>query len=583
MFGFQKEREKMNKGYDVADWLNDGGTMEQLDAEPVMDIFDDEDDDLTGCVGTKKTQADMMIDIIERYGIHIFLDELNEICVSIPINGHKEVWLLESKEFADWAQSVFYRENKRPIKTEGFKQVISILSAKAKFENRKDIHLFNRVAEYDNAIWYDLSNETWQAVKVTCEGWRVVDNPPTLFKRFRHQKPQVLPQAEGDIQRIFKYINLKENSMLFQCWLVSCFIPEFPHTISVFYGEKGAAKSTTCTLLKRLIDPSALDTLGLSRDQRTLVVNLSQHWYLPFDNVSSIDTNTSDMLCRAITGGGIQQRKMCTNAEDFIFTFQRCISLNGINNVVNRADLLDRSLLFELERVSETDRKELKEIYNSFEKDRAFILGGIFNTLVKAKNLYNSVKLDKLPRMADFARWGYAIGEALGGCGKQFLEEYAKNQTIRDYEAIDADVVATLIVAFMEKRNSWVGMMSELLVELQELAPSYGINAKAKEMPTRPNLLSRRINTVKSNLCAVGITYTKESKNKGTYIFLKNNNLSPLPPYGVDCLEIVGLSNGDNNGDVKQVNSSPPYRVSLFNGDNGDDGDNGDEFDNVEF
>ena len=35
--------------------------------------------------------------------------------------------------------------------------------------------------------------------------------------------------------------------------------------------------------------------------------------------------------------------------------------------------------------------------------------------------IFDSVELERLPRMADFAKWGYAIGEALGGHGNQFL------------------------------------------------------------------------------------------------------------------------------------------------------------------
>ena len=67
-------------------------------------------------------------------------------------------------------------------------------------------------------------------------------------------------------------------------------------------------------------------------------------------------------------GGGIQQRKLCTNAEDYIFTFQRCISVNGIDNVAKRPDLLDRSLLIELRRIPESERKELGEIQENFKK-----------------------------------------------------------------------------------------------------------------------------------------------------------------------------------------------------------------------
>jgi hypothetical protein len=122
---------------------------------------------------------------------------------------------------------------------------------------------------------------------------------------------------------------------------VSCFVPNIPHTIIIIHGEKGAAKSTVSAMTKSLIDPSALDTLTLTNDHRSLVVSLQQHWYLPFDNVSYISEDMSDMLCRASTGGAIQQRKLNTNAEDTLFIFRKCIAFNGIHNVATYVPVAD--------------------------------------------------------------------------------------------------------------------------------------------------------------------------------------------------------------------------------------------------
>lgn len=350
----------------------------------------------------------------------------------------------------------------------------------------------------------------------------------------------------------------------------------------IIYGEKGAAKSTACVLLKQLIDPSATDTLTLQNDTRTLVVNLQQHFFLPFDNVSVINGETSDMLCRAITGGSVHQRRLCTNAEDYIFTFMRCLAINGINNVANRSDLLDRSLLFELERVSEGERKELAEVYRDFEADRPIILGGIFDTLSAAMERFPAVKLDKLPRMADFCRWGYAVAEVLGGRGEQFLREYTANYERQNIEAIEADSVATLIIAFMTNREQWYGRVSGLFVQLVNMAQERGISKNSKSLPSQPNVLSRRLNGIKSNLKAVGITFAKESKSDGAYITLKNENLSPLPSYHVDSAQIMGFKHGDAPGDVSDPAILPPPNIPIKPKGNGDDGDNGDNSDNPE-
>ena len=52
------------------------------------------------------------------------------------------------------------------------------------------------------------------------------------------------------------------------------------------------------------------------------------------------------------------------------------------------------------------------------------ILGGIFDVLAKALEIIPTVTLPKVPRMAGFAKWGYAIAEALNTAGEEFLINY---------------------------------------------------------------------------------------------------------------------------------------------------------------
>ena len=59
--------------------------------------------------------------------------------------------------------------------------------------NRKKYELYNRVAKHKGAIWYDLCDEQWRAIKITNKGYKIVKNPPILFRRYSHQSPQVEP------------------------------------------------------------------------------------------------------------------------------------------------------------------------------------------------------------------------------------------------------------------------------------------------------------------------------------------------------------------------------------------------------
>ena len=580
---------------DIADLLAAGFKVEDIEGLPNLEeekTSKASNEDVS-YAGDKRQSSEVLIEIIKNQDVKLFLNENNEPFAEIAIDGHKELYALDSNEFRLWTQKAYHDNTRKAIRKDGVTQVTEILAAETRFGASSEIcRLSNRVGLLGTDFWYDLTNRKWSAVKITSSGWSIVSDVPRVFTRYRHQLEQVKPISGGDIRSIFKYVNMSEEfQLLFLCWLVSCFVPDIPHPMPIFTGEKGAAKSTACVLTKRIIDPSVLETLTLSKDERSLVVNLQQHYYLPFDNVSAISNDVSDTLCRAITGGAVQQRKLHTNGEDYIFTFKRCLAINGISNVANRSDLLDRSIIFELERVPEDKRRELNEVYAEFEADRPYILGAVFDTLSKAMKIYPTVKLSRMTRMADFCRWGYAIAEVIGGDGDKFLDEYKANQALENTEAINSDTVAYLVVELMRNCGTWRGRMSELLTKLQEEAEKHGINPKSKNLPQAPNNLSRRIKSVRSNLEAVGIVFDISNRySDGTYINIKNQNFAPLPPYTVKIGDILGKSNGDKNGDNtgdgdKKLPYEPtvPSAKTVEQAENGDDGGNGDNYEDIEF
>ena len=91
--------------------------------------------------------------------------------------------------------------------------------------------------------------------------------------------------------------------------------------------------------------------------------------------------------------GNLQPYKTIVSDEDddIIYSFQRSIGLNGINQVVQKADLLDRSILLGLERIEKHRRRTEKEFWASFEKEKPYILGAIFDTVVGALLEYPSM------------------------------------------------------------------------------------------------------------------------------------------------------------------------------------------------
>ncbi len=453
----------------------------------------------------KKSQADILTEIIEGLNIDLFHDETMQSYGSIFINDHFETWALTSKQFKIFCKQAYFLQTGKNIKMEIVKQVVELLEARATFDGEK-IELQNRVAESEGAFILDLADKNWRAVKTTSKGWDIIE-APTLFKRYSHQEGNVEPIGGGDINRIFNYINLKqEQKLLYLVYLISLFVPKIPHPILLTSGEKGSGKTSFFRIIKKIIDPSIIETTSFPKQENELIQKLQHHYFIGFDNISFISNSTSDILCRAVTDLGFSKRTLYENDDDFIYKMRRCIGLNGINVVASQDDLLDRCVMLELKRIDPEHRQEEAELWREFESDRPHILGAIFDILSKGMAIYPSVKLGELYRLADFTRWGYAIAEAIEqGQGQEFLKAYSENIDRQNEELINSNPVAQTVVEFMKDKNSFMGTPSTLFAELETTGYRLHLDIKGKSFPKSPDGLSKTLKRIKSNLFSAGI------------------------------------------------------------------------------
>jgi hypothetical protein len=125
------------------------------------------------------------------------------------------------------------------------------------------------------------------------------------------------------------------------------------------------------------------------------------------------------------------------------------------------------------------ERKTENDFWQAFSAVKLDILGGIIETVSKAMMIKPRLKLPILPRMADFAVWGYAIAEALGYKGQE-LDAYYANIEAQNREVISGNVIGKVVLKFMANRNEWQGTASELLAELEIVAGSLKISNKIR-------------------------------------------------------------------------------------------------------
>ena len=89
----------------------------------------------------------------------------------------------------------------------------------------------------------------------TQQGWNIIHDSAVLFIRF-NQRSQLDPSRNYPEDIFDKFLNLmyisdRGHRLLTKVWIISLLVPDFPHPISITFGEKGGSKSTFCRFVKR--------------------------------------------------------------------------------------------------------------------------------------------------------------------------------------------------------------------------------------------------------------------------------------------------------------------------------------------
>jgi hypothetical protein len=83
---------------------------------------------------------------------------------------------------------------------------------------------------------------------------------------------------------------------------------------------------------------------------------------LALDNMSHLPDWASDSLCRITTGAGFATREMYSDTEETLFNVICPVIINGIDEVMTRGDLIDRTVVVELAQIPEDEPAPRKGI-----------------------------------------------------------------------------------------------------------------------------------------------------------------------------------------------------------------------------
>ena len=425
------------------------------------------------------------------------------VILDLEINGHRETWPIRGKGFRRWLARRYFEATDGAPSSEALQSALNVIEARAHFDApQMDVHI--RVAGHDGKLYLDLADDAWRAVEIDEAGWRIVDEPPVRFRRAAGMRPLPAPVTGGSVETLRAFLNVGGDNdfVLVVAWALAVLRDKGPYPVIVLSGEQGSAKSTFCAILRALLDPNTAPLRALPREDRDLFIAATNGHVLTFDNVSGLPGWISDTLCRLATGGGFAVRQLYTDQDEVLFDATRPVVLNGIEDFVTRPDLADRAIFLNLEPIPEERRRPEKELWAAFDKARPQILGALLAAVSLGLRRLTETRLERLPRMADFALWATACESALWPEGT-FWRAYAGNRDEAVDSVIEADPVASAVRSLMAIRTEWTGTASDLLGALSEEVGE--TMRRAKTWPATARALSGRMRRAATFLRKVGI------------------------------------------------------------------------------
>ena len=382
-------------------------------------------------------------------------------------------------------------------------------------------NLTSRIAlSKKNWLCYDLDASQGLAYKISADGYEDIQTPSMVFRQSATYAPQVKPDEDTEAEElpelVKKHFRLQteEDNFLFSIYLVTAFLKPLVNVpLLILQGEKGSSKSSVLRRIEQIVDPKTTDIMGAPRNNSDLEIRLNNNYFTTLDNLSFLSKKTSDLLARAITGGSTYRRKLYTDTNEIVLNLGSVIALNGIGLVATEADLLDRAIVFKLRRIPESEIKTERELKESFEGDLPKFIGAIFLCISEVLADAQPIAVQKKTRMADWFEYAVKVGRIFGLEDEKTAEVIWKNQKTVNRQTLGENLVAQCLMELMSSRDEYLGSVTQLLGDLCDIAEKNAI--KSSLLPGQPNVLSRRLNELKSNLETAGIFF--EIKNIGAF------------------------------------------------------------------
>lgn len=465
-------------------------------------------------------------------------DEQSLAYLTVQAQGRREHHRLTSQGARDYVSDLFFQKENRILGGQALSEVLDTLAARARREG-SEYPTGQRVKHWQGKVYLDLGRNDWQVVEVSEGAWRLLqaDECPVRFTRAPQMLALPLPALDGDLSRLGTLLNTdRPGLILCTAFLVGALSARGPYAHLAFKGEQGVGKSMAASTLQRLIDPSTASRRRAPRKEQDLFIAARSTHVLSFDNLSSISADLSDSLCCLSTGGSFATRTLHTNDEETVLQAMRPAILNGIADLLTRADLAERTLLVELHRIEPSQRLTEQDLEERFVQAHPHLLGALLTALATALQRLGDTHLEQAPRLADFARLIVAAEPALPWLPGEFLQVYTGMQDEAARVVLEGDDVAQALRDFLDERQWWEGPVNRLLNLLNDQEGLMaGHRRPALDWPRNARALGERLRRLAPALSKTGYTTEFLGRRKdGLYYRLRRTQAETFITYTHD-------------------------------------------------
>ena len=449
-----------------------------------------------------QSKADRLIGLALDAGLELFHDPDQQGWASVRVDTHWENYPIRARAFQLFLLRLYYLNTHESPGGQAIRAAAELFEARALFDGQEcPVHL--RVAEHGDRLYLDLCDRAWRAVEIDADGWRVVDRPPAKFRRTRGAQPLPEPERGGSLDELRSFFNVDHHGWtLIRAFLVAALRPGFPLPILIAKGEQGAGKSTACRVISSLIDPRTSALRGVPREVRDLTAAARNSWLVCFDNLSRLPEDLADAACRLATGGGFGGRQLYSDHDEAIFDATRPLVFNAIPDLATaRPDFLDRALIVEFLGITPEMRRDEAQFWREFSERQPRILGALLDAAVMGLRNLAQVKLERPPRLADFALWVSACDEALGMKPGEAMAACQANCAEARALALEASPLHEPLTELA--REGFTGTVAELHARLDSMV-SDAIRRSVR-WPKAPNGLGTALRRMATNLRAAGV------------------------------------------------------------------------------